>query len=141
MRLKVGIFIAGTGVALAGVGAVPAALGEPGLAWMLMASGLALALFGVIHALRGETPDERRQREHERTVKRNALENERDRLNGRWAEIEGELSKQTYFASVANNYNDGARSAIIAGEIATLTAERDKIDRRLAQIETELASA
>jgi hypothetical protein len=141
MRLTVGKWLAGSGLAIAALAGVPASLNVPAVAWGLFIAGLVITICGLVFALRGETPDERRMREHERTVARNALENERGELNGRRAQIEGELTKQTYWASVADNCNDTARSAVIAGEIATLTAERDGIDRRLAQIEAELASA
>ena len=141
MRLTVGKWLVRSGIAIAALGGVPAALDAPAVAWGFLIAGLVVAIVGLVFALRGETPEERRRREHERTVNRNALENERDQRNGRIAQIDGELAKHTYWASVAQAYNDSARSAVIAGEITALNAERREINRRLAQIETELASA
>ena len=85
MRLTVGKWLAGAGLAVAMLGGVPASLGAPVVAWIVFVAGLVVALVGLAFALLGETPEERRKREHERTIKRNALENERGELQGRRA--------------------------------------------------------
>lgn len=141
MRFKVGAWTAGAGFAVAGLAAVPANLGSPVVAWILFIGGLLIGVAGLVHALRGETPEERRKREHERTVTRNALESERDRLRGRLLQVEGELGKQDYWRGVATSYGDAKRLAVISGDVAALEAERSEVERRLAQIEAELATA
>jgi len=140
MRLKVGLWIAGTGLIVAGLGAVPASLGVPLVAWLCFVGGVVLAVGGAIHAMRGETPDERRKREHEHVIARNALENERDDLTARRSKIDADLDIRGYWHNVATSYSDNLRATAIDAEVATLAAERDGIDRRLAQIEHELST-
>lgn len=141
MRLTVGKWLAGSGLAIAALGGVPAVLGAPVVAWGLLIAGLVVAMIGLAFALLGETPEERRKSNHERTVNRNALENERDRLKARLLQIEAELEKEGYWAEVATMYGDAKRQAVIAGNVATLEAERAEVKRRLPQIETELTTA
>lgn len=141
MRLTVGKWLAGAGYALAAIGAVPAALGVPVAAWIMVIGGIGVGLLGTIYAAMGPTPDEKRKALHERTVNLNTLENERDALNAERAVIEGELVRVRIWAENAAGYDDAARVALRHGDIASLTADRDKIDRRLSQITTELESA
>lgn len=95
MRLKVGSWIAGSGLLVAGLASVPLALGAPLVAWLCFIGGIVLAVSGAVHALRGPTPDERRTQEHDRTVTRNRLENERDDLAARRQGIDADLAVKT----------------------------------------------
>jgi len=141
VRRTIGLWAVATGLAIAALAAVPAALQAPVFAWLVFLAGLTIAILGAVYALRGPTAEERRKDKHERDVKRHGLENERDELNARRQQIGSEVSTQEYWLGNASNYNDHLRTQAIASTIATLIAERDGIDRRLSQISTELSSA
>lgn len=141
MRITVGKWLIGAGIGIAGLGSVAVALQAPMLGWLVFAGGIILALVGAVYMLLGDTKDERRARQHERTVERNRLENERDELTARRAQIDADLDIRGYWHGVAADYGDNLRTGAIGAEVATLTAERDGIDRRLSQIEAELATA
>ena len=140
MRRNAGFTLIGLGIALAGLASVPLSLKVVPMAWAFFVGGILVLLVGGTLAALGETKPERQARAHDLLVKRHALENERDELNARRIEIEGTEGVKEYHATVAESYDDNLRSGVIAGELAVLTAERDKIDRRLSQIQAELES-
>lgn len=141
MRLTVGKWLIGAGIGIAGLGSVAVALQAPTLGWLVFAGGIVLALLGAVYMLLGDTKDERRAREHARTVERNRLENERDELTARRDQIDADLGVQDHWHGNATMYGDTLRAGQIDADKRKLNAEREGIERRLAQIETELSTA
>jgi hypothetical protein len=62
-------------------------------------------------------------------------------LTARRGEIDAALGVQNYWHGNAAMYGDTLRAGQINADEATLSAERDSIDRRLAQIDGELKTA
>ncbi len=138
MRLNEAKWVTATGFGIVALAPVFVALGQPVAAWITVEVGLGVAVVGLVTVLRGGSGAERREREHERIVRKNALENELDSLSARLLQIDAEVSTKGQFTKVAENYGDALRGDVLAGETASLNAERASVDRRLAQIATEL---